>query len=294
NIRFAGIDAGSVKSVEVLNDTTIEVTLLIQTKMKPFIHRNAKISIGTDGLIGNRIINIEPSKEPSPVVEEGELIPGEEGSSAEEMLKVLDKTNRDLSITVSEIEQTVRRVNRSKAIWELLDDERIPRSLRQSLTRIRSASASLDHTMMDVSVMVNDIKEGKGNLGKLVRDSSMVLAATEAIRQIQTIGPAADSLSIRIQNFVDMLGNEVTTGKGAVHVLLQDQQLAQRLDNTMKNIEQDSQSFNEVMEALKQSVFLRGYFRKLEKQKKAATVIPESDIPVNKTPSSGTKSEAKQ
>ena len=34
SIRFGGIDAGSVKKIEVLNDTTIEVTLLVKSKMK--------------------------------------------------------------------------------------------------------------------------------------------------------------------------------------------------------------------------------------------------------------------
>ena len=53
NIRFSGIQVGTVKKVKILNDTLIEVDLLIESKMKNYIHKNAIVSITTDGLMGN-------------------------------------------------------------------------------------------------------------------------------------------------------------------------------------------------------------------------------------------------
>ena len=40
NVRYAGIEAGTVKRVNILNDTTIEVTMLIE-KMNTIIRKNA-------------------------------------------------------------------------------------------------------------------------------------------------------------------------------------------------------------------------------------------------------------
>lgn len=267
NVRFAGIDAGSVRRVEVLNDTTIEVSLLIKTKMKDFIHRNAEISIGTDGLIGNRVVNIEATRGPSPLVSEGDVLQGAKSSGADEMLKVLNKTNNDLAITVQEIRQTVEHINRSKAIWTILDDATIPLSLRQTLERVKASSTNLDQTMRDLSLIVSDVKSGKGSLGKLVRDSSIALAAVEAIDKVKNIGAVVDSLSGRINVFVDDIHREVVDGRGTVHSLLKDPQMTQRLESTMKNLEQDTKAVNEVLEAIKHSFLFRGYFRKLEKQK---------------------------
>jgi phospholipid/cholesterol/gamma-HCH transport system substrate-binding protein len=268
NVRFAGIDAGSVKRVEVLNDTTIEVSLLVKTKMKQFIHRNAQISIGTDGLIGNRVINIEPCKTPAPLVAEGDVFWGEKGADTEEMLRVLNNTNTDIATIAGEIKRSINRLNNSKALWGILEDETLPVNIRQSLSHVKSATASMDRSMQDLSVIMEDVKRGKGSIGKLVRDTAMAVAVTDAVGKIKSIGVAADSLSGQISSFVGSISREVNEGKGSVHALLKDEEMTKRLANTLQNIEQDTRSFNEVMEAIKHSFLFRGYFRKMEKQQK--------------------------
>jgi phospholipid/cholesterol/gamma-HCH transport system substrate-binding protein len=40
NIRYSGIQVGTVKKVKIISDTLIEVTMLIDEKMKSFIHKN--------------------------------------------------------------------------------------------------------------------------------------------------------------------------------------------------------------------------------------------------------------
>ena len=61
NICFGGIDAGIVKEIQVINDTTIEVRMLVKTKVRAFILKNEVVFIGTDNLIGNKILNIGTS-----------------------------------------------------------------------------------------------------------------------------------------------------------------------------------------------------------------------------------------
>jgi phospholipid/cholesterol/gamma-HCH transport system substrate-binding protein len=268
NIRFAGIDAGSVKEIEVINDTTIEVTLLIKTKMKPYIHRNALISIGTDGFIGNKVINIESARTPAEVVQEDDVLGGTRGTDTEQMLKVLSDTNNDIAIIAKELKNTAERINKSKVLWNILNDETLPASIRNSLSQIKNSSDYMSSTMMDISGIVDDVKSGKGTVGKLLRDTAIAVNVLEAVEKIKGIGAVADSLSFQINALVVMISNEVSDGKGTVNALLKDKDLADRLRNTVKNIEQDTQSFNEVIDAIKHSFLFRGYFKKLEKQKK--------------------------
>jgi len=51
NVRYKGMDVGTVKSIIITNDSLINVILTIDEKMKPFIKKNAIASIGTDGLM---------------------------------------------------------------------------------------------------------------------------------------------------------------------------------------------------------------------------------------------------
>ena len=110
NVRFGGINAGTVKSVEVINDTTIEVSLLVKQKMKQFIRKNAIVTIGTDGLMGNKLISIEPVNATAELVEEGDILYSSSGPDTDDMIKVLDNTNNDIAIIAGELKQTVQRL----------------------------------------------------------------------------------------------------------------------------------------------------------------------------------------
>ena len=108
NVRYAGINAGTVKSVEVLNDSTVEVTLLIRSKMKDFIFANATVSIATDGLMGSKLVNIESAKSPAPLVKEGDILQSSLSPDTDEILRVLNTTTGDIAVIARELKFTVK------------------------------------------------------------------------------------------------------------------------------------------------------------------------------------------
>ena len=78
----------------------------------------------------------------------------------------------------------------------------------------------------------------------------------------------ADSLAREINSLVAGVKTDVKEGKGAVYSLLRDSTVSIRLSASLENIQKGTDGFNQNMEALKHSFLFRGYFRKLEKQKK--------------------------
>lgn len=60
----------------------------------------------------------------------------------------------------------------------------------------------------------------------------------------------------------------VKNGDGALNYMVNDTVLVNNIDETMKNVKEGSIRLNENLEALKHNFFFRGYFRKLERQKK--------------------------
>ena len=126
NVRFSGIEAGTVKKVNILSDTVIEVTMIIKTKMLKIIRKNAIASIATDGLVGNKVINITPSRKPADLAVEGDVLDSKKAIDTDEILETLSKTNNDIAVIASELKTTVLRINNSKALWSLLNDESLP------------------------------------------------------------------------------------------------------------------------------------------------------------------------
>jgi phospholipid/cholesterol/gamma-HCH transport system substrate-binding protein len=74
NVRYAGIEVGTVKTIDIINDTTVEVTMLIGRKMKTVIRKNALASLGADGLMGNKVVNIVPITGDADLAVDGDLL----------------------------------------------------------------------------------------------------------------------------------------------------------------------------------------------------------------------------
>ena len=54
NVRFAGIDVGTVDEISILNDTTVMVRMTVDAELKNVIRKNSIATVGTDGLMGTR------------------------------------------------------------------------------------------------------------------------------------------------------------------------------------------------------------------------------------------------
>ncbi len=270
NIRYSGIQVGTVKKVSILNDTLIEVTMLIEEKMKKFIHHTDLVSISTDGLMGNRIVNITPGKDGSALAKEGDILVTKRAISTDEMLEILDKTNRNIAIVSEGLKTTVEHINSSKALWDILENETLPANITASLNNIRIASANANQMVKDIQGIITDVKEGKGSMGKMLTDTAFAYNLNEAINKIKLAGDNANILAGEISNLSLSVKKDINEGKGPANAILKDSALVLKLNNSLNNIEKGAAGFNENMEALKSNFLFKGYFRRLEKQKKEA------------------------
>jgi len=266
NIRFSGIRAGTVKRVKILNDTVIEVTMLIETKMKNIIRKNAIVSIGTDGLVGNKVVNIIPSRQPAPWAEEGDFLISKKAVDTEDMLQTLSKTNNDVAVIASELKSTVQRINSSSALWEILNDKSLPQDLRMAVANIRSATGKAGNMVDNLNSIITDVKNGKGSAGALLTDTSFAQNLNEAVLKIKSVGENADKLAAEISKVVAGINKDLNNGRGTANALLKDSMMVVKLNASLDNIQKGTDGFNQNMEALKHNILFRGYFRKLEKK----------------------------
>ena len=268
NVRFSGIQAGTVKKIKILNDTVIEVTMVMEKRMLSIIRKNAVVSIGTEGLVGNKVVNIVPAKTRAALAVEDDILVSKKAVSTDEMLQTLYNTNNDVAAIASSLKVTVQRINSSSALWNLLNDESIPRYLKISLSTIRLATARAGSMVNNLDAIVGDIKNGKGSLGEILRDTSIAVNLKQAIVKIGSVGDEADSLASEISRLVAGVKQDVDHGSGVINTLLKDSMVVKKLHASLDNIQKGTDAFNQDMEALKHNILLRGYFRKLEKQKK--------------------------
>ncbi len=266
NVRFSGIQVGTVKRVNIISDTLIEVEMIIDEKMLKYIHKNAVTEIGTDGLVGSKIVNISPSREPAPLVQENDILIRGKQVDTQEMLRTLSKTNSTIAFVADELKSTAIHINQSRALWRVLDDSILPDNLRRSASNIRLATAKAYDMVNDLDQIVSSVKKGKGSLGSLLVDSAFSMKLNEAVAKINNLGDSANELAAMLNITARDIKKEINSGKGTLNYLLKDSSSVMKLQSTLTNIEKGTEAFNQNMEALKHNFLFRGYFRKQEKK----------------------------
>ena len=268
NVRYAGIEIGAVESVVFLNDTTIEVNMNIQTKMRNIIRRNALASLGTDGLIGNRVVNIFPGLGEAPLAKVGDVLPSQEEVSTDAMLRTLSHTNDNIAVIAEDLRLTIHHVNTSAQLTRLLDDLSLSNNLKASLVHLHETTEQTSVLMSDLTRTFAKATKSEGTLATLFTDTTIAGQVKQTLQNIQTVEGNAERLVQNLDKVISSIDKDLNQNKGTIGVLLKDTTLSNSLRHTLNNVEESTEALKLNMEALKHNFLFRGYFKKMEKQKK--------------------------
>jgi phospholipid/cholesterol/gamma-HCH transport system substrate-binding protein len=263
NVRYSGIDAGTVRTIEMVNDTTIRVQMAIERKILKHIKKDAVATISSDGLVGSMVINIIPGNGNQPV-SSGSVIKSYSRIRTEDILKTLNVTNENAAILTSDLLKITNKIEQGKgSVGVLLNDTIMASDMKEMLHYLKLTSIETAISMKKLNQLITSLEKKDNVIG--------VLKDTATAAKIKNIIVTLDQSGIAMNNAVNNLDTmviEYKEGKGAVNYLMKDPVSAQKIDSVISNVNKSSELLKENLEALKHNVLLRGYFRKLEKAKR--------------------------
>ena len=263
NVRYSGINAGTVRGINMVNDTVIEVDMLIDKTIFHHIKKDAVAIIGSDGLVGNMIINIIPGKGTKPSVDPGDEIKSLSRVRTDEMLNTLGITNKNAANLTANLLKITKEITDGKGtVGLLIKDSILANDLRETMHYLKLTGKSTSESVTKLNRIIGSL-ENKNNVIGVLRDTAVA-------NNIKTIVHNLDKSSSAIDTVVGNLNSTIVNikqGKGALNYLSNDPKLVQKIDSTMTNIKEASSRLNENMEALKHNFLFRGYFKKQEKAK---------------------------
>jgi phospholipid/cholesterol/gamma-HCH transport system substrate-binding protein len=264
NVRYSGINVGTVKGMNMVNDTTICVEMIIEDKFLSHLKKNAVAAIGSDGLVGSMVINIVPNSEISSALTPGDTIKSFSKISTNDMLETLNTTNQNAALLTSDLLKITSAINQGKGtLGMLIKDPELATNLKQTVFNLKIASADASTTIKDLKNIVSAINYD-GSLASVILSDSisankMKTILTNLKKSSKQINTLTENLNELILNFKE--------AKGTVNYMVNDTSLVKTIDTTIKNIEQSSVKLNEDLEALQHNFLFRGYFKKLEREK---------------------------
>lgn len=266
NVRFQGLEIGTVKSLEMENDTTIILSMLIRKSMKDFIKKNSKISVNTDGLMGNKIVQIHPQMGESKSIEEGDILYALDQVGTDEMLEKLSSTGEYLELTLINLAEITERLNTSEAIWEILADPNLALDLKGAVRELHVAGQNASEMAKAGKDIMKTFEAGDGIINNLFTDTLMNQSLEQSLENLNQT--SADA--VKVMESMNTLLENMKEGQGTAGLILSDTAFREQLIRTMENVEQSTFSLNQNMEAMKSNFLFRGYFKKQEKEQKKA------------------------
>lgn len=269
NVRYSGISVGTVRGIEMINDTTIRVDMIIDKTIFTHIKKNAIATIGSDGLVGNMIINIIPGIGEEASVQPGDEIRSRNRVSTDDIFNTLSKTNKNAAtLTANLLKITDKMMDGKGTMGSLINDTLMARDLKETMRYLKLTGKGASETVLKLNQLIESL-DSKDNVIGVIKDSAVAHKIKNMVTNLDQssvgIDKAITNLNATIKNIKD--------GKGAINYLSNDPKLVRNIDSTMTNINQASFRLNENLEALKHNFLFRGYFRKLEKEKAKAAQL---------------------
>ena len=240
NVRFTGINVGTVNDITIVNDSTVRVIMLIKKSVQPFIKSDCQVAIGSEGLIGDRLLTISYGTPDAPMAKDGQVLVSKEPIETDAIIASLETTSQSVEVVALQLAEIMTKINTGQGtLGMLIQDSTIAENIDETIKNFKTSSEGLDQT----------IEATKDNVFAFMVSLQNTAAKTEVA-----------------SNQLGEIMTKINTGQGTLGMLIQDTTTAYHLNETIINLKESSIGLNENMEALKHNIFFRGYFKKKAKE----------------------------
>lgn len=235
NIRFSGINVGTVNAIKIINDSTVRVEMIVRKEIKQFIKADSEVAIGSEGLIGDRLLIISQGSLGSSEVSEDQVLLSSEPVEMDDIIASLQVTAENVEVITFELAEVMLSINRGEGtLGKLIQDSTIAKNIDETIANFKKSSEGIDET----------IEATKENVFAFMESLKITASKTE----------------IASQQLGEIM-TKINSGEGTIGRLIQDTVMAENLNQTIINLNNTSKGLDESVEGLKHSFLLRKYFR---------------------------------
>ncbi len=150
-VRYAGINVGTVDNISMVNDTTVMVSLLLQNNIQPFIKDNATAGIGSDGLMGDKLITISPGNGTA-TVKDGGTIRTVNPVDVDKIVNNLSKISDNAEVLTGGLASVMTKINNGEGSFgRLINDDKLVRNLEGTLSSAKETVGTVKKTATSVT-----------------------------------------------------------------------------------------------------------------------------------------------
>jgi phospholipid/cholesterol/gamma-HCH transport system substrate-binding protein len=148
NVRFSGINVGTIDNISITSDSTVKVEFIVQKEVQKFIRKDSRASIGSEGLMGDKVLIIMPGSSDSPEAVENDFIFSDKPTDMEEIMASVKISADNIEIITDQLARITYNINNGKgAIARLIKDDKFANQLNQTMSNLQEGSKSMTENM---------------------------------------------------------------------------------------------------------------------------------------------------
>lgn len=148
NVRFSGINVGTVDKIEIINDSMVKVDILVKKSVQEFIKTDSEVGIGSEGIIGDRLLTISRGGARSRVVRDGDVLSSSEPIETDAIVASLEVTALNAELISYDLAEIIGDINSGRGtLGRLIQDTTMARNLSETMDNLESSSEDLEQNM---------------------------------------------------------------------------------------------------------------------------------------------------
>lgn len=148
NIRFSGINVGTVDNIRLINDSMVQVDLMIRKDVQPYLKADCEAGIGSEGIIGDRVLVLTQGTSAAGMIKTGQRISSTEPAEMDAIMNSLMVSAAYAEIITEELAGIMVNINSGKGtLGRLIQDTTIAENINATIINLRKSSKGLDQNM---------------------------------------------------------------------------------------------------------------------------------------------------
>jgi phospholipid/cholesterol/gamma-HCH transport system substrate-binding protein len=249
-VRVAGMNAGEVTSIQVPASPAgkFRVRMEVREDLRQLIRTDSVARAKTEGLVGGIYVSIVTGSEAAPEVAKGGTIQSVEPLELADLLQQASETVAMVNETVAALRGDIEDAVKNVAITAE-DARALLQDIRPDLTAIAKNGGQVSKDMRELLAGVN---EGKGTLGKLLKDDTLYQRAIQIADEAKVVMANVRDVSTEARKAI----SDFRSPEGPAQGLMGD------MRSTLVQAREATSDLADNMEAMKHNFLLRGFFNR--------------------------------
>lgn len=148
NVRFSGINVGTIDDIVIISDSMVKVDMVLEKKTQKFIKRDAIAVIGSEGLMGNKVLNITPGTSNQKMIQDNGILNTRQLVSMDDIMIKMDSVAENAVYITADLKGILGNMHAGKGVLgKLFMDESMANTVDQTMTNVKNSTGTLNEDL---------------------------------------------------------------------------------------------------------------------------------------------------